>query len=105
MKDISDAEDLMATARDALLNELLPALPKDRRYAALMIANAMAIAARERLAFLHRCFGTHAIGPLCIAVAFTSREETRQGFIRSNRFCNIVLVQFFSRGFRASDGG
>ncbi|NDP42144.1 MAG: hypothetical protein GZ089_05405, partial [Aromatoleum sp.] len=48
MKDISDGEDLMATARDALLNELLPALPKDRRYAALMIANAMAIAARER---------------------------------------------------------
>ena len=41
MKDISDAEVLMATARDALLNELLPALPKDRRYAALMIANAM----------------------------------------------------------------
>jgi len=47
MKDISDAEDLMATARAALLNELLPALPNDRRYAALMIANAMAIAARE----------------------------------------------------------
>jgi hypothetical protein len=45
--DISDACDLMATARDALLADLLPALPKDRRYVGLMIANVMAIAARE----------------------------------------------------------
>ena len=52
MSDISDAADLIATARDALLAELLPALPKDRRYAGLMIANAMAIAVREeRLGF------------------------------------------------------
>ena len=47
MKNISDAADLMATARDALLQEVLPALPKDQRYAGLMIANVMAIAARE----------------------------------------------------------
>lgn len=52
MSDISDAADLIATARDALLGELLPALPKDRRYTGLMIANAMAIAMREeRLGF------------------------------------------------------
>ena len=52
MKDISDAADLMATAREALLAELLPALPGERRYTALMIANVMAIAAREhRLGF------------------------------------------------------
>jgi hypothetical protein len=47
MKNISDATDLMATARDALLSELLPALPKDRHYAAMMVANALAIASRE----------------------------------------------------------
>jgi hypothetical protein len=47
MRDISDAADLMATAREALLSELLPALPKERRYVGLMIANALAIAARE----------------------------------------------------------
>ena len=47
MSDISDAADLIATAREALLAELLPALPKDRRYTGLMIANAMAIAGRE----------------------------------------------------------
>lgn len=47
MSDISDAADLIVTARDALLAELLPALPKERRYTGLMIANAMAIAGRE----------------------------------------------------------
>ena len=52
MSDISDAADLIATARDALLAELLPALPKDRRYTGLMISNALAIAMREeRLGF------------------------------------------------------
>jgi len=47
MKNISDATDLMATARDALLSELLPALPKDKRYTAMMIASALAIASSE----------------------------------------------------------
>ena len=47
MKDISDAADLMTTAREALLRDVLPALSGERRYAALMIANGMAIAARE----------------------------------------------------------
>jgi len=37
----------MTTAREALLRDLLPALTGERRYAALMIANGMAIAARE----------------------------------------------------------
>lgn len=48
MKDIADAPDLIATARDALLNDLLPKLQKDQRYTVLMIANAMAIAQREQ---------------------------------------------------------
>ncbi len=47
MSDIPDASDLLATAREALLRELLPALPGERRYAGLMIANAIAIADRE----------------------------------------------------------
>lgn len=47
MTDISDAADLMTTAREVLLRDLLPALPAQQRYSALMIANAMAIAARE----------------------------------------------------------
>lgn len=42
-----DAASLLEVARDTLLAELLPRLPADSRYAALMIANAMAIATRE----------------------------------------------------------
>src|SRR5580765_1346924 len=47
MKDISNAADLIATARNALLNDVLPGLQKEQRYTGLMIANAMAIALRE----------------------------------------------------------
>ena len=47
MSDISDAADLIETAREALLSGLLPSLPKECRYVGLMVANAMAIAARE----------------------------------------------------------
>jgi hypothetical protein len=48
MKDISDAIDLITTAREVLMRDVLPILPKDKRYAGLMIANAMAIASREQ---------------------------------------------------------
>jgi hypothetical protein len=47
MKVRSDAGDLLETARAVFVDELLPALPSDKRYAALMVANAMAIAARD----------------------------------------------------------
>ena len=47
MSDVADAADLLAIARGALLSRLVPALSDDHRYTALMIANAMAIAARE----------------------------------------------------------
>jgi hypothetical protein len=42
-----DARELLQIARQTLLQELLPALPSELRYATLMVANAMAIAARE----------------------------------------------------------
>jgi hypothetical protein len=40
------APDLLATARDVLLKDILPALPPEKHLAARMVANAMAIAAR-----------------------------------------------------------
>jgi hypothetical protein len=46
LREPPDAADLLATARDVLLNELLPALPAEKALAARMVANAMAIAAR-----------------------------------------------------------
>jgi Domain of unknown function (DUF6285) len=47
LTDICDAAELLGTARQALLGEVLPALSGEQRYTALMVANAMAIAARE----------------------------------------------------------
>ncbi|HEX6792324.1 MAG TPA: DUF6285 domain-containing protein [Casimicrobiaceae bacterium] len=47
MSDVADAGDLLTIAREALISGLLPALAAEDRYTALMIANAMAIAARE----------------------------------------------------------
>jgi hypothetical protein len=47
LREESAAADLLATARDVLLNELLPALPAEKAFAARMVANAMAIAARD----------------------------------------------------------
>jgi hypothetical protein len=42
-----DIADLLDVAREALRNDILPALAPERRYVALMVAHAMAIAARE----------------------------------------------------------
>jgi len=41
------ASDLLEVAREAILAEIAPNLPESRRYAALMAANALAIAGRE----------------------------------------------------------
>ncbi len=47
MNDRPDATELLDIARRTLLDELLPRLPEELRYNAMMIANAMAIAVRE----------------------------------------------------------
>lgn len=47
MADRPEARDLLDTAREALLRKLLPALPGALHYEVRMIANAIAIAARE----------------------------------------------------------
>ncbi len=47
MRDRPDGAELLTQARATLLDALLGALPEDKRYPALMVARAMAIAARE----------------------------------------------------------
>lgn len=47
MRDRPNSAELLAIARSRLLDELLPALPAENRYGALMVAAAMAIATRE----------------------------------------------------------
>ncbi|ATB44528.1 DUF6285 domain-containing protein [Corallococcus macrosporus] len=47
MRERPDGAELLAIAREVLRNELLPLLPRDKAYGALMIANAMGIAERQ----------------------------------------------------------
>jgi uncharacterized protein DUF6285 len=47
MTDKPDGAALLEEARRTLMETLLPLLPPERRYDGLMVANAMAIAARE----------------------------------------------------------
>lgn len=47
MREPPEGAELLATARDVVLKELLPHLPEAQKFAARMVANAMAIAARE----------------------------------------------------------
>ena len=47
MNDRPDARNLLETARNVFIAEILPVLPAASRYTALMIANAMVIAQRE----------------------------------------------------------
>jgi hypothetical protein len=47
MREQPTGDQLLEAARSLLRDELLPALPANQRHAALMIANAMAIAMRQ----------------------------------------------------------
>jgi hypothetical protein len=47
MRDRPTPAELLAIARETVRASLLDALPEDRRYQALMVANALAIAARQ----------------------------------------------------------
>mgnify|MGYP001192115751 FL=1 len=47
MRERPTGDDLLIMARQVLREELLELLPEERRYDALMVANAMAIAARQ----------------------------------------------------------
>jgi glutathione S-transferase len=68
MLDRPTGAELLAEARRTLLETLLPLLPSDRRYDALMVANAMAIAAREL---------TDGVGALQTAVGALASLGTR----------------------------
>jgi hypothetical protein len=50
MHDLPTAPDLLALARDVLLNDLLPRLPPESRLDARLVASSMAIAEREVMA-------------------------------------------------------
>lgn len=47
MREPPEGQDLLTIARTTLLEKVVPLLPQDQRYNALMVANAMAIALRQ----------------------------------------------------------
>ena len=47
MRDLPTGPELLALARDMLLNELMPLLPEQRRLDARLVANSIVIAERE----------------------------------------------------------
>jgi hypothetical protein len=47
MREHPDGAELLAIAREVLRKELMPLLPKEKAYAALMVMNAMGIAERQ----------------------------------------------------------
>jgi len=47
MREQPEGQNLLAIARATLLEKVVPLLPQDQRYSALMVANAMAIAMRQ----------------------------------------------------------
>lgn len=78
MLEAPDAADLLATARDSLLQKLLPALPAHLHYEARMAANAIAIASRAMAA-----------DPAPVAARLASLAGGAAGFaagIRAGRF-------------------
>ena len=98
MNDRPDATELLEVARRALLDEILPRLPADLRYSALMIANAMAIAAREHadggaaaqaeLARLRELFGERPKPPMGepLHAALAGYNRRLAGEIRAGQF-------------------
>jgi hypothetical protein len=83
------AAELLALARETLLGELADAVPPDKRYTLLMVANAMAIAGREiegrealqqdALADLCRLYGEPVEGASVAAVERRLADDIRKG--------------------------
>lgn len=99
MRERPTGDELLETARAVLREELMPALPADKRHAALMIANALSIAARQlqngdaaeraELVALERLlserFGENTGDPASLRAALvTANRKLSQG-IRSGR--------------------
>ena len=85
--DRPEGSALLAEARRLTLEELLPLLPEQRRYEARMVANAMAIAGRELIAF-----GPSASQTKALAAAIRAGKHDGDQALR-NRLAAVVLAR------------
>lgn len=96
MRDQPDGASLLDTARRVLREELLPLLPAEQRHTALMVANAMAIAARQLRA------GTLPEQQELVALCHLLADEDK-GQEPTLAVCNRALGQLIRQG--AADPG
>ncbi|HJV26004.1 MAG TPA: DUF6285 domain-containing protein [Aromatoleum sp.] len=99
MRERPLGDELLDAARSVLRDELMPALPTDKRHAALMIANALAIAARqlkngdasERMELsaleqlLSEPFGDNGDNPAALREALVAANRKLAHWVRSGR--------------------
>jgi aminoglycoside phosphotransferase (APT) family kinase protein len=85
--DRPEGSALLAEARRLTLEELLPLLPEQRRYEARMVANAMAIAGRELIAFSPSPSQTKAL-----AAAIRAGKHDADPMLR-DRLAAVVLAR------------
>ncbi len=92
MADRPDGAELLEIAREALRTDILDDLPKEHRFVALMVANAMAIAARELRA---------GDAPLRAALADLATLYNKADEPETNAAALEVLTQRLARDIRA----
>jgi hypothetical protein len=81
-----DAPELLATARETLMNDVFPSVPEHLRYEVRMIASAMGIAAREAAAQSQTEVELFSkVLPESIAVSSTSSFDARRAITRAIR--------------------
>jgi hypothetical protein len=82
-----DTADLLATARDTLKSSVLPHLPRGALYPALMVLNAMAIAARQAKAgATRRAAALAALAPFAAGDTLDALNADLARSIRAGRF-------------------
>lgn len=98
MTAATPATSLLGTARRLLIDELLLAVPADKRHAALMIAHAMAIADRQRGDDAPAADELEALAAL-LPVPRAAETDSRTRLTTLNRMlCNLVREGWADRG-------
>ena len=103
MRDRPTGDELLDTARQVLRDELMPALPADKRMTALMIANALSIAARQlRNGDAAERAELAALEQL-LSEPFALKADTTTGLHAAQIAANRKLAQWIRSG-RADEG-